>query len=143
MSVQFSPDGSKIVSGGASGTIKVWDAGELLGGSQLPWLPSDGLLVCFPGTLELTASKESAHSRLIHSVAFSPDGMTIVSGSGDKTIKVWDIESLTLVEQRNSEMALSSIASEIADHDGARCASRGRAFYTRVHWLLWRCAGRG
>ena len=27
-SVQFSPDGSKIVSGGFSGTIKVWDAGE-------------------------------------------------------------------------------------------------------------------
>ena len=27
MSVQFSPDGTKIVSGGQSGTIKVWDAG--------------------------------------------------------------------------------------------------------------------
>ena len=28
-SVQFSPDGTKIVSGGRSGTIKVWDAGVL------------------------------------------------------------------------------------------------------------------
>ena len=26
--MQFSPDGTKIVSGGASGTIKVWDAGS-------------------------------------------------------------------------------------------------------------------
>ena len=26
MSVQFSPDGTKVVSGGYSGTIKVWDA---------------------------------------------------------------------------------------------------------------------
>ena len=27
MSVQFDPDGTTIVSGGASGTLKVWDAG--------------------------------------------------------------------------------------------------------------------
>ena len=26
----------------------------------------------------------------MYSVAFSPDGLTIVSGSNDKTIKVWD-----------------------------------------------------
>ena len=42
------------------------------------------------GTLELKKSKESAHSNLVMSVAFSPDGKTIVSGSCDKTIKVWD-----------------------------------------------------
>ena len=40
-------------------------------------------------TLELKVEKQSAHSRPINSVAFSPDGKTIVSGSNDKTIKVW------------------------------------------------------
>ncbi len=34
--------------------------------------------------------KTNAHSREIMSVAFSPDGTKIVSGSYDKTIKVWD-----------------------------------------------------
>ena len=34
--------------------------------------------------------KENAHSGYVYSVAFSPDGKTIVSGSGDKTLKVWD-----------------------------------------------------
>jgi WD40 repeat protein len=34
--------------------------------------------------------KQSAHSSDVMSVAFSPDGKTIVSGSFDKTIKVWD-----------------------------------------------------
>ena len=31
-----------------------------------------------------------AHSDCIASVAFSPDGTKIVSGSVDKTIKIWD-----------------------------------------------------
>jgi WD40 repeat protein len=45
-------------------------------------------------SLELKAEKQSAHSGDINSVAFSPDGKTIVSGSDDKTIKVWDAGTL-------------------------------------------------
>ena len=41
-------------------------------------------------SLELKAEKQSAHSDNVMSVAFSPDGATIVSGSYDQTIKVWD-----------------------------------------------------
>ena len=41
-------------------------------------------------SLELKAENENAHSECINSVAFSPDGKTIVSGSEDQTIKVWD-----------------------------------------------------
>ena len=41
-------------------------------------------------SLELKAEKQSAHSDCVISVAFSPDGKTIVSGSKDKTLKVWD-----------------------------------------------------
>jgi len=41
-------------------------------------------------SLELKAKKQSAHSDWVRSVAFSPDGASIVSGSDDKTIKVWD-----------------------------------------------------
>ncbi len=39
----------------------------------------------------MLSEKTSAHSDWIKSVAFSPDGTKIVSGSSDGTIKVWDI----------------------------------------------------
>ena len=40
--------------------------------------------------MELLSEKTNAHSNWIISVAFSPDGTKIVSGSADQTIKVWD-----------------------------------------------------
>ena len=39
----------------------------------------------------MLSEKTNAHSNTITSVAFSPEGTKIVSGSADKTIKVWDL----------------------------------------------------
>jgi WD40 repeat protein len=47
-------------------------------------------LACLADKLELLSEKTNAHSRYVMSVAFSPDGTKIVSGSNDPTIKVWD-----------------------------------------------------
>ena len=44
--------------------------------------------------MELLSKKTNAHSSVITSVAFSPDGTKIVSGSYDQTIKVWDFGAL-------------------------------------------------
>ena len=40
--------------------------------------------------MELLSEKTDAHRSFVMSAAFSPDGTKIVSGSDDKTIKVWD-----------------------------------------------------
>ena len=72
-------------------------------------------------SLELKAEKESAHSRKVMSVAFSPDGSTIVSGSYDKTIKVWGLCKATL-----EKYELTMMLSEEADNSHVEEAySRG------------------
>ena len=108
-----------------------------------PLFSSDARFACFSGTLELKASKDSAHSSFVMSVAFSPDGKTIVSGSADKTIKVWDAESFALVEERSGDAAtIDPTSGEVAECDGATLRLKeGGAFYApsplqclAVHW---------
>jgi WD40 repeat protein len=47
-------------------------------------------LACLADKLELLSEKTDAHNDYVMSVAFSPDGTKIVSGSYDGTINVWD-----------------------------------------------------
>ncbi len=49
------------------------------------------MLACLADKLEMLSEKTNAHSNWVMSVAFSPDGTKIVSGSADGTIKVWDL----------------------------------------------------
>ena len=46
--------------------------------------------VCLVHEQECTLT---GHSRAVYSVAYSPDGKHIVSGSDDKTVKVWDSQT--------------------------------------------------
>ena len=103
-SVAFSPDGTTIVSGSSGCTIEVWDAGA---SALIALNLSPKLTAPLPAaaSLELKAEKQSAHSdwvnSMVNSWALSPDGKTIVSGSDDKTLKVWDAgASLPLVLPR-------------------------------------------
>ena len=96
MSVAFSPDGKTIVSGSRDQTLKVWDAGASALTPSNPQ-PKTYRPVLAAASLELKAENENAHSSLVLSVAFSPDGKTIVSGSADQTLKVWDAGAWALI----------------------------------------------
>jgi WD40 repeat protein len=52
------------------------------------------LLDCLTDNLELLSEETDAHSGIVMSVAFSPDGTKIVSGSNDGTLKLWDSGAL-------------------------------------------------
>ena len=69
MSVGFSRDGTRIVTGSLDKTAKVWDAR-----TGTPLLDLKG------------------HTGGVTGVSFSPDGTRIVTGSGDRTAKVWDAQ---------------------------------------------------
>ncbi|MBF0300646.1 MAG: hypothetical protein HQK51_18170, partial [Oligoflexia bacterium] len=44
------------------------------------------------GADELALKTFSGHEDIVLSTAFSPDGTKFISGSSDKTIKLWDID---------------------------------------------------
>jgi WD40 repeat protein len=71
LSVAYSPDGSKVVSGSYDKTVRIWDA---VSGA------------CVVGPLE-------GHTNGVSSVAYSPDGSKVVSGSDDRTVRIWDAVS--------------------------------------------------
>ncbi len=59
----------------------------------------------------------SAHSNFIMSVAFSPDGTKIVSGSDDKTIKVWDAVNFRPHVESEWETFAKTIYADYADEE--------------------------
>ena len=89
------------------------------------------MLGCPAGKLELLSEKKHAHSDPIMSVAFSPDGTKIVSGSIDGTNKVWDADSFNLLETRPLDAMAFSGEAEGVVCDGAtiRMKEGGGAFY--------------
>ena len=45
------------------------------------------------------------HTNYVYSLAFSPDGASLVSGSGDGTVRIWDTEPSARRQQARREEA--------------------------------------
>jgi len=123
--VAFSPDGTRVVTGGFNGTpgapgylpeAAVWNAadatvartfvGHALGVTSVRFSP-DGRKV-LTGSSDNTAKlwdasagsllrTFSGHTGAVNSVAFSPDGRKVLTGSSDNTAKLWDASTGSLL----------------------------------------------
>ncbi|TYI80762.1 hypothetical protein E1A91_D05G109200v1 [Gossypium mustelinum] len=93
----WGPLNRTIVSAGEDAVIRIWDSET--------------------GKLLREADKESGHKKTITSLTKSADGSHFLTGSLDKSAKLWDTRSLTLIKTYVTERPVNAVAmSPLLDH---------------------------
>ena len=108
-SIAISPDGKLAAIGEVSGEIKLWDLATLKD----------------PKTL-------AGHTAAVSDLRFLPDGSKLVSGSQDKTIRLWSVADGAAVAQLETPAAVNTIA---IFADGTQVATGGADNVIRI-WAL-------
>ncbi|MCC6418954.1 MAG: hypothetical protein IT429_12030 [Gemmataceae bacterium] len=168
--VAFSPDGKHLASAGYDHTIKLWDAGTgalVREFKTIPLRPSpqvaarlvgvlgsprrEGSLVA-PGSLLAGLDRKAfdkGHEEAIFSLAFSPDGKHLATGSGglERAIKLWNVADATLVRDlHNPKLKVPPGVAQAHPgwvyglrftSDGKRLVSVGDAPLSRGYLAVW------
>ena len=141
MSVVFSPDDKTLASAAWDGTIKLWDLETRREIEDLSGTPLDCVELGVLARMERRWPRQVGqmrrsdlwnvntgestilpdHTRSVYSVAFSPDGTTLASGSEDTTVKLWDLATCRV--QRTFRGHAGEVRSVAFSPDGKTLAS--------------------
>lgn len=145
-----SADGTLIVTGTDYGTARVWDlaAGQEKlfldaegnygtaravispDGTRIAMSVGDTLLLRDATTGEILVELKDAHDNTIVNLAYSPDGTLILTGSSDKTARLW--EAATLAPVATLEGHTSYVNGVAFSPDGSRIVTGGSDKSTRL-----------
>jgi WD40 repeat protein len=145
--VAFSDDGQFLISGSSDRTVKIWNlafrrlernlSGNLGQVTALDVSPDVSLIAIgnLDGQVQLwnwrsgklvrslsAAAHELAHGEKVATVAFSPNGETLATASGDGTIRQWDVNTGELLTELVGQQWIESMA---FSPDGETIASGG------------------
>ncbi len=147
--VSWSPNGSRVATGGQDLTVQVWDA--LTGGNvvvyrghtqwiwAVDWQPNSQLVASgsSDATVKVWNAQSAAtnltyrgHSSDINAVVWSPDGTRIASAGNDNTVQVWNAATgQTIVTYTGHTAAVHQVA---WSPDGSRIVSASEDKTARV-----------
>ena len=110
-SVAFSPDGNDLAAASADGKVRVYGVDDgverkayrIIGEARQVRFSPDGAFVAVATSgRELFLCRRAfdfcdelqGHGAMVHDIAFSPDGTALVTGAGDSTVRVYDVETM-------------------------------------------------
>ncbi len=95
-----SRDGSRVLTGSADNTLKLWDANS-----------------------GACANSFEGHQNSVTCVAFNPDGTLVLSGSRDRTVRLWDVATGECIQTLEGHRDSIEAAAIVADDRKAMSAS--------------------